>query len=133
MKRTTAEWVRKAEADLVAARQLTAAKPRVNDPICFHCQQAIEKYLKALLQELRVPIPRIHDLDDILDLLIPRDSTLQRLRRGLNLLTQYAVEYRYPGMTANSRQANSAIRLAENVRKEIRIRLGIRERRRKRP
>src|SRR5713226_2993218 len=99
MKRTTAEWVRKAEADLVAARQLTAAKPRVNDPICFHCQQAIEKYLKALLQELRVPIPRIHDLDDILDLLIPRDPTLQRLRLGLNLLTQYAVEYRYPGMT----------------------------------
>jgi hypothetical protein len=85
------------------------------------------------LQELRVPIPRIHDLDDILDLLIPRDPTLQRLRLGLNLLTQYAVEYRYPGMTANTRQANSAIRLAEKVRKEIRIRLGIRERRRKRP
>ncbi len=133
MKRTTAEWVRKAEADLLAARTLMTVKPRLNDPICFHCQQAIEKYLKALLQEFRVPIPRIHDLDDLLDLILPLDPTLQPLRRGLNVLTQYAVDYRYPGMTATSRESTSALRLAENIRKEIRIRLGIRERRRKQP
>ncbi len=132
MRRITAEWIRKAEADLLVAQTLKKTKPRVNDPICFYCQQAIEKYLKALLQESRVPVPRIHDLDDLLDLILPLDPTLKPLRRGLNVITQFAVDYRYPGKTANSRQSTSALRQAENVRKEIRIRLGIKERRRKR-
>jgi HEPN domain-containing protein len=30
--------------------------------VCFHCQQAVEKYLKAFLKELGVAVPRIHDL-----------------------------------------------------------------------
>jgi len=133
MKRTTAEWVRKAEADVLAARNLMTVKPRLNDAICFHCQQAIEKYLKALLQEWGLPIPYIHDLDDLLDLVLPLDATLNPLRPGLNVLTQYAVDYRYPGKTANSRKSTFAIRLTENARKEMRKRLGIRDRRRKSP
>ena len=48
MNKLTAEWVRKAEVDWQVAQRLAAEKPRLNDPICFHCQQAVEKYLKAL-------------------------------------------------------------------------------------
>jgi hypothetical protein len=42
-------------------------------------------------------VPRTHDLEDLLDLLLPHDPTLKPLRRGLGSLTRYAVEYRYPG------------------------------------
>ncbi|OHB85804.1 MAG: hypothetical protein A2V98_13090, partial [Planctomycetes bacterium RBG_16_64_12] len=38
MKKLTAEWVRKAEADFVAAEQLASARPPVHDPLCFHCR-----------------------------------------------------------------------------------------------
>ena len=94
MKKETRAWVRKAEADWFGARKLDTEKQRVNDLICFHCQQAAEKYLKAMLQESGLPVPRTHDLEKLLDLLLPQDATLGGLRRRLNLLTQYAVEFR---------------------------------------
>ncbi len=45
MKRTTASWVRKAEEDIGGARDLAARKPPGRNLVCFHCQQAAEKYL----------------------------------------------------------------------------------------
>lgn len=121
----TAQWVRKAESDLEVARQLAAGRPLHADETCFHCQQSAEKYLKALLQELGLVVPRIHDLDDLLNLLLAHDATLRRLRRGLLFLSQFAVDYRYPGQNATRRQAKAAVRWAERVRVELRARLGL--------
>lgn len=126
MKKLTAEWVRKAEADFAAARQLARAGPPVNDPLCFHCQQTAEKYLKGLLQEQGIPIPKTHDLDVLLNLLLPQQPAMGSLRRILNILTQYAVEYRYPGMHATSRQATSALRHGQRIREQARRALGLR-------
>jgi HEPN domain-containing protein len=100
-------------------------KPPLHDQVCFHCQQSAEKYLKALLQELGVVPPRTHDLVRLLDLLLPHAPTLASLRRRLNSLTQYAVEIRYPIRRAKRKNAQSALRYAEKVRQEIRVRLGL--------
>ena len=48
MKKLTKEWVAKAEADFRVADTLQHAQPPVHDARCFHCQQAAEKYLKAV-------------------------------------------------------------------------------------
>ena len=124
MNRHTAPWVRKAEEDRDAARNLAvlAAPPR--NVVCFHCQQLAEKYFKAMLQELGQPIPRIHDLDALLNRLL-HDVTLKSVRRGLRTLTRYAVDFRYPGWTATTRQMRSALQNAERIRAEIRSRLGL--------
>ncbi len=45
MKKSTAAWVRKAESDLIAAGILFKRKESLLDEVCFHCQQASEKYL----------------------------------------------------------------------------------------
>ena len=129
MRRLTAEWVRKAEADKQVAEMLVKSKNRLNDAICFHCQQLTEKYLKALIQELGLAVPRIHDLEELLDRLLPHDATLRPLRRGLNRMTEYAVDYRYPGLRATTRQVQSALRIANRVRQAIRKRLGLDKRR----
>lgn len=43
-------WVRKAEHGLEAARRIMALEEDCPfDTACFHCQQAIEKYVKCLL------------------------------------------------------------------------------------
>ena len=123
MKRKTATWVRKAEDDWDAACELAARSPPLRDAACFHCQQAAEKYLKALLQELGVVVPRTHDLDTLLLILLPHDATLRPLRRGLRTLTRYAVDYRYPFERATIRQTRSALKIAERTRKELRARL----------
>jgi HEPN domain-containing protein len=68
-------------------------------------------------------VPRTHDIADLIDLLLPHDATIRSLRRGGSGLTKYAVEYRYPGKRASSRQMQSALKMAERVRSEMRTRL----------
>ena|SRR5437660_3356133 len=125
MKRHTAPWVRKAEDDLGAAQTIAASNRPQRDQACFLCQQAAEKYLKALLQELGAAVPKTHELRDLLDLLLPHDTTLASLRRSLKTLNRYAVDYRYPGKRASTREMRSALRNAERVRVELRTRLGL--------
>ncbi len=125
MKRHTAQWILKAEEDIEVARTLAAlAKPK-RDAACFHCQQAAEKYLKALLQESGLAVPKTHELEDLLDLLLPQDATLAPLRRSLRSLTPYAVNFRYPGVRATTRRMHAPLRQAERVRRELRARLGL--------
>jgi HEPN domain-containing protein len=126
MKRLTGLWVRKAEDDLVGARSLERGKPSLNDLVCFHCQQSAEKYLKALLQEYGSIPPRTHNLVDLLTLLLVSDPSLSILRRALNSLSRYAVEFRYPGRRSTRRKALAALGHAETVRREIRTRLRLR-------
>ena len=129
MNKLTAEWVKKAEDDLGVARKLLRGRTQYPDQVCFHCQQAAEKYLKAMLQDTGVAFPRTHDILQLVDLLIPIDGTLRRFRRGAKALTRYAVEYRYPGLKATPRQARAVYVKASLFRVEIRKRLKLPTRR----
>lgn len=80
------------------------------------------------MQEQGLTVPRIHDLLALLARLLPYHASLQSLRRGLDFLTRYAVETRYPGDNASKRQAMSSLRWAERVRASARAHLGIRDR-----
>jgi HEPN domain-containing protein len=97
----------------------------MHDGVCFHCQQCVEKYLKALLVELGLAVPKTHDLDHLLTLLRPHHPQLRSLRRGLLFLNDYAVDIRYPSGWASKRQARAALRWAERVRAMARSILGI--------
>jgi HEPN domain-containing protein len=125
MKKLTAEWVEKAEEDYKAARRLIRGKEPLNNTACFHCQQAGEKYLKALMQEWGRDVPYTHDLLQLLDALVAQDRTLRSLRRALTSLNRYGVDYRYPGRRASKRQADATLRHATQVRCEIRKKLGL--------
>jgi HEPN domain-containing protein len=118
MKSETAKWVRKAEEDWAGARKLAGEEPPLRDLVCFHCQRAAEKYLKAV-------VPKTHDLESLLDLLLPGDATLAGLRRTVASLARYAVDYQYPDMRATRRQMDAALRHADEVRRESRDRLGL--------
>jgi HEPN domain-containing protein len=98
----------------------------LHDQQCFHCQQAAEKYLKALLEELGLSVEKTHELEDLLDQLLPHHRPLRSLRRGLAFLSQFAVQVRYPGDNASKRQAASALRSAGKVRHACRNLLGLR-------
>jgi HEPN domain-containing protein len=125
MRNTTRQWVRKAESDLRVARNEAAQDNPEKDAVGFHCQQAAEKYLKALLCELGLPIPRIHELHELLVLLLPHHCDLSPLKRILVSLSRYAVEYRYPGRSASTRDMRAALAHAERVRLQVRTILGL--------
>jgi len=106
----------------------------MHDVVCFCCQQAAEKYLKAALTEGNLSVPRTHDLEDLLSLLLPIHPQLVALRRGLKFLVQFAVDARYPGFHATKKQAMSALHWSGRVRDACRIVLNFRPpRRRKSP
>jgi HEPN domain-containing protein len=125
MKRFTREGVRKAEDDFRAAGILAAGRGPFHDQVCFHCQQAAEKYLKAILHERGVPFAKTHDLEDLLDLLLPHHSSLSGYRRALRFLTGFAVDPRYPLLRTTKRQAQAALRGGGKVREECRKLLGL--------
>src|SRR5262249_39402797 len=112
MKRATKEWVRKAEDDYRTAEFLARSSQPLHDQRCYHCQQAAEKYLKALLEELGLAIEKTRELEDLLDELLLHHRSLRSLRRGLAFLTNFAVDIRYPGDYATKRQAVSALRFS---------------------
>ncbi len=125
MNKLTVEWIEKADNDLAAAQGLLKIKPLLTDQVCFHCQQAIEKYLKARLHHLGLPVEKTHNIEKLLDQLIATDKTLRSLRRGADTLTRFAVDYRYPGLKTTPRQAQAAFEKAKLFRSEIRKRLGL--------
>ena len=128
MKKETAEWIRKAERDYRVAEGLAQNRPPEHDIVCFHCQQAAEKFLKALLVELGLTVPRTHNLEDLIGLLQPHYRSLTTLHRGAVYLSRFAVETRYPGFPTRRSQANAARRWADQVRAAVRNILGLRPR-----
>ena len=61
------EWLKKSEHDLGTAKITFLNKPEYSDTICFHCQQAVEKALKAVWIKLGIKIVKTHDLLFLLD------------------------------------------------------------------
>jgi len=98
MKASTREWVAKAEEDFTVTRLL--ARPRKKplwSPVCFHAQQCVEKYLKARLNEASLPLPRTHDLEQLLNQVLAVESLWAAFRPVLKRLSDAAVVPRYPG------------------------------------
>lgn len=126
MKAATRDWVKKAESDYLAAAALARRrKVPLHDQVCFHCQQSAEKYLKARLEEASIASAKTHDLGRLLALLLPVEPSWTTLRPPLKRLTDYAVDFRYPGQNATKQEANRAIADCKLVRKAARSALGL--------
>lgn len=125
MKLLTREWVEKAEDDYRVARRERQAKPAVHSAVCFHAQQCVEKYLKALLQEHEISFHRTHDLEALMKLGLPVVQALETHRESLQWLTTFAVEVRYPGMKARSRDADRCLQIATSLRTLMRRQLSL--------
>jgi HEPN domain-containing protein len=121
MKPITGEWIAKTEGDFATAqRELSATDHPNYDAVCFHSQQCAEKHLKALLQEANISFPRTHDLADLLSLALSIEPTWTSMTADLNTLSAFAVEYRYPGDSADLDEAKEALQICKNVRQVIR-------------
>jgi HEPN domain-containing protein len=88
-------WQVKADHDLAIIEQGLHAEPVVTDVLCFHCQQAVEKYLKLYLVAHHVDYPRTHNIAVLLEACKHIDETFGILD-DVVYLTEYAVELRYP-------------------------------------
>ena len=63
------DWVTKAAQDFAGAERLAAEGTEFRDLVAFHAQQAVEKYLKALLVRHQIEFSKTHDIENLLRLL----------------------------------------------------------------
>jgi len=84
-------WLEKARRDLITAKNGLDSSEPFTDIICFHAQQAGEKYLKAYLVWQKIEFPRTHSLEDLILLATQTDSSFSGLTEDAGILTPYAV------------------------------------------
>ena len=120
----TLEKVRTAEADWkilkMTQQELT---PDLYNPICFLAQQCVEKYLKAWLQEANLRVPRTHDLNALLALIVPTRPEWRKWHTDFDPFKPYAVDVRYGDYSADEADVAHALRVCTEVRREIRAAL----------
>jgi len=91
-----AQWLAKAKGDWKTVTLLSGHEDCPRDSVCFHCQQYVEKLLKALLTLHAIEAPRTHDLKRLAQLVVAIAPELAELMDDADLLTDHAVQTRYP-------------------------------------
>ncbi len=89
-------WLEKGDHDFKAAEILLNSKDIVADVICYHCHQAIEKYLKGFLISKKASIPKSHDLDYLLKLCMKEEMNFHSIKEKIQTLIEYTSDVRYP-------------------------------------
>jgi HEPN domain-containing protein len=115
------DWIEKADADLEVARRMAAEAAdhlRIREIVGFHCQQAAEKYLKALLTRRQIEFPKTHDIKTLLQL---AGGPVADSLGAAKWLTPFGVEIRYPGDAAEMLPGDEgkAIEIASRVKQVV--------------
>ena len=122
MKKQAEDWILLADKDMYAAEIMLKDEYSLTNIVAFHCQQAIEKYLKAVLIEKDIPVIKTHDLIK-LNGVIKEMNDLGIDENILITINEAYIESRYPGelglmpdgMPSNE-QAKEFIECAREIR-----------------
>ena len=87
--------LKKASEDEVLLDEILTTEAVSDEIIGFHCQQAIEKMLKAVLSEKEVSYRKTHDLRELLSLILDHGIECPDDFGEVDELSPYAVIYRY--------------------------------------
>jgi HEPN domain-containing protein len=113
-------WFAKAASDLRNAEIILASEPGdlPTDTVCFHCQQAVEKYLKGFLASKNREFPLTHNLSALVEEAAVADGVFSGVRAKAESLTPYAVSIRYPDdfQMPALQEAREAFAIAQEIR-----------------
>ena len=112
------QWFAKAELDYCAAERLVKDPEPLREIIAFHCQQAVEKYIKAILVYCEIDFQRSHNLIYLLDLLTGKLEISEDRYDKAILLNGFSVQIRYPDKTIylSNEELATAIEIAQDFR-----------------
>ena len=120
-------WIKKAERDLISANHEMSFYDAINETICFHCQQSVEKYLKAYMIFLNIVPKKTHHIGDIIEEIKTIDKEIEIFIDEADILTDYAVSIRYPDEISipSTEDAQEAIELAKKIKNYILLKIDI--------
>lgn len=115
------KWIKKAEKDLLSAEREFSFDDPITETVCFHCQQAVEKYLKAFLVDHQIYFTKTHKIIDLLELCASVDSSFKDELENADNLTDYAVEIRYPDvwLEPEIEDAEEALEIANKAKEFV--------------
>lgn len=112
-------WMEYAENDLAVAKHLfNTFHPKPLEIVCYHCQQAAEKAIKAVYIEREIPggLPRKHDLSFLLEQMKHHAAVTETLLDHADELNAYGVVVRYPNeIRMDERKATLALGYAQDI------------------
>jgi HEPN domain-containing protein len=107
-------WLLIADRDVRSAQACLDAASPIPEAAAYHCQQAAEKLIKALLVLARVPFRKTHDLEALRDLVVPRFPDLAEAIDRLVPLTDWGHVFRYPDLGGEPVPSREELRGALN-------------------
>jgi HEPN domain-containing protein len=90
------EWFQIADDDFDSAKILSEAFRKHNEIICYHCAQAVEKYLKGYLEYKDIIPKKTHNLILLLDECIEIEKCFENVKTECSLINRFTNEIRYP-------------------------------------
>jgi HEPN domain-containing protein len=111
-----------ADRDMEAAEVLAHASPHLYETVGFHCQQAVEKYIKAALVASSLPAPFIHSLVVLMGPLHQAGNvqfTAQDLAEAA-VLNEFAVDLRYETDDSPDYTSADLLLMAHRFRSKLR-------------
>ena len=90
------DWRILAERDLNVAEHLANnMRPIPTEIIAYHCQQAVEKYLKGTLAVFDDDPPYTHELDELCSMVVRHNSSFAGISSLCTIITQFSIQPRY--------------------------------------
>ena len=121
-KQIISEWLKKADEDYLFAEKHLKDEESFFAPLCFHCHQSAEKYLKAYLIARGWGLKKTHDLIILLSHAVTYEQSLTTLSEEVKRLNAYYIETRYPTVWPNATEradAEHALADVSNIREAI--------------
>jgi HEPN domain-containing protein len=110
-------WLLRAKGNLNLAEKGGRLKGFLFEDLCFNAHQAAEKALKAVCLVQGMDIPKTHSLVHLMDILEAGGIDIPKNVRDADILTQYAVQARYPSIMEEISRSEyrAALKLAAQV------------------
>jgi len=120
-KELISNWIKKAEKDLLTVEHELSFPDAVTESICFHCQQAVEKFLKAYLVFLGIPFTKTHEIGELITKFENKDKEISAFKEEADKLTDYAIDVRYPEelLEPTLEEAKEAKKIATKIKEFV--------------
>ena len=115
---TSQDWYMLAEKDYQVAQHLAVAMyPIPTEIICYHCQQAVEKYLKGFIAFNGEEPPYIHDLAELCKLCEKYSAGFSEISPPCSIISQFGVQPRYDNaMNVTETDMRSVLRYVNTIK-----------------